>query len=420
MNIWLCNPYGPLPGEAWRETRYAMLGRVLARRGHNVTWWTAGFSHHSKKLRSAVAQGVVIEPRFNVQLIPTPCYKRHVGFGRLRFEFFFGLRLYRIGKSSDRPDVIVSADATMAWTHAALLLARRFRCQIVYDIIDLYPEVFSGVLPGFFRPHARKIFAPLYALRNLHLKSASAVTAVCDDYLLPARGVRPSIPESKMLTVFWSTDLDSFHRAEGNSTEIVELSRSHHKQEDDVFAIYAGTLGLLYDIEALLEAARLLRDNQHLKILIAGGGPRSTYIREFVTKHSLDNIRILGEIGFTELIRLYQMCDIGLSLYGVHSPVAMPIKVFDYFAAGLPIVNSIKGFLEQFLRERQIGVQYSAGDAKSLAAALEKLTSNASIRREMAKRTRDVAGEFDSDLQYGRFASLLEHLHVPPLHMVSP
>jgi len=410
MKIWLCTPYGTLPGEAFRETRYAMLGRALARRGHEVTWWTANFCHYSKTFRSEETKDINVEPGFTIRLVPAPPYVRHVGFARLRFEFLFALRFFRMAWRCDPPDSIVSGDATMAWTQACLTLSRHFGADLVYDIIDLYPEVFTGVLPSWLRGLQKQVFWPLYALRSRRLRKASAVTAVCDDYLNPARLANPSLGSDRLLTVFWGTDLKEFRKAQGDAAQIAALAGKLGKRAGDVFAIYAGTLGVLYDIDALLDAAKLLKGNPRLKILIAGSGPRAVDIREFAARHDLNNLVILGEVGFAELIRIYQVCDIGLCLYGVNSPVAMPIKVFDYLAAGLPVANSIGGFLERLLGERRIGVQYKAGDAESLAAVLDRLSCDDEMRRSMVENAKSAAREFDSALQYGRFVDLLERL----------
>ena len=37
MNIWLINPYEPIPGEAWRDYRFTIIAETLARHGHQVT-----------------------------------------------------------------------------------------------------------------------------------------------------------------------------------------------------------------------------------------------------------------------------------------------------------------------------------------------------------------------------------------------
>jgi glycosyltransferase involved in cell wall biosynthesis len=411
MRIWLLNPYGPLPGEAWRETRYAMLGRSLARAGHQVIWWTAGFCHHSKTVRTLVPRQIEIEPNFTVNLVPTPSYRRHVGLARLRFEFLFAFRVYKASQAHDHPDVLVSSDVTMGLAQVAEVLARRFDAKLIYDILDLSPEVFAGALPSWLRRNEKALFRPLYALRRRHFRRASAVVAVCDEYLNPARQANPSFSSRQLMSVYLGIDLKTFHEAQAAPSEVAQLAREFGKRDQDVYAIYAGTLGVLYDIDALLGAAKLLHaGGAPLKILIAGAGPRADDIRRIVRQDSLDNVLMLGALSFEELVKLYQICDIGLSIYGVESPVAMPVKVFDYLAAGLPIVNSIGGFLESLLTQRQIGLQYLAGNSDSLALALTRITSDLPALRTMGQRARNAAAQFDSTLQYGNFTRFIEQL----------
>ena len=50
-----------------------------------------------------------------------------------------------------------------------------------------------------------------------------------------------------------------------------------------------GTLGLLYDIDPLLESAKQLQSkNPELKLLITGGGPRAVDINRFISKQQLE------------------------------------------------------------------------------------------------------------------------------------
>jgi glycosyltransferase involved in cell wall biosynthesis len=86
----------------------------------------------------------------------------------------------------------------------------------------------------------------------------------------------------------------------------------------------------------------------------------------------------------------------------------MPDKVYDYLAAGLPIISSLKGELEDFLTRRDIGIQYTAGEPGGLAAALKSLASDEARRLQMAKKSYDAALEFDAHVQYRKFADLIE------------
>ena len=81
VRVWLINPYGPLPGEGWRDYRFTYAARALAARGHDVTWWTAAFDHHTKRFRESSSRG-----SFSIALVPTPAYHRNVGLGRLRLH----------------------------------------------------------------------------------------------------------------------------------------------------------------------------------------------------------------------------------------------------------------------------------------------------------------------------------------------
>jgi glycosyltransferase involved in cell wall biosynthesis len=387
-----------------------MMGRALAERGHEVVWWTANFDHYSKQFRSKGPTEIVVSSGFTIRLVPTPAYRRHVGFSRLWSEAVFAYRLQRIASKLPAPQIIVSADATMAWAYAAASLAKQFDANLVFDICDLYPEVFVGILPRWLRSYSNIILSPLYASRSYFIKKADAVIAVCDDYLIPAQR-ETTLTKDRMLTIYCGVDLGTFRAAQGSLEESHALADLFCKGENDVYAIYAGTLGLLYDIDALLKAAVLLQaSGSYVKIIIAGGGPRTNDIRLFIHQNGLNNVKMLGEISFTQLIRIYQICDIGLNIYGINSPVAMPIKVFDYFAAGLPVVNSIRGFLEQFLQEHRIGLQYSAGDAKSLTSALDRLSSDHAMMREMSRNAANAAVQFDGQVQYANFAKMIETL----------
>ena len=84
MHVWLINPYGPLPGEGWRDYRFTYAARALAARGHEVTWWTAAFDHHTKRFREQPSVS-----GFSIALIPTPAYDRNISLGRLWFERTF-------------------------------------------------------------------------------------------------------------------------------------------------------------------------------------------------------------------------------------------------------------------------------------------------------------------------------------------
>jgi glycosyltransferase involved in cell wall biosynthesis len=413
MNIWLLNPYGPIPGEGWRDYRFTMLGTELAKRGHSVTWWTANFSHHFKRFRSETWRDVAVAHGFQIRLVPTTSYSKNISLGRVRFEATYAWRVYRRAVEDSCPNFIVATDPSQIVGYLGVRLANRFNVPLLLDVFDLWPELFALAFPRFLRSLAPIVFLPLYFLRRHNLRRADALTALCDTYLDVAKCQAPKFLSTPSLTAFNGIDVAAFRANLPDENEMVALVEKWGKNPGDIWAIYAGSLGDNYDIKTLLQAAtQLERNSSRVKVWIAGEGPLRPLVANFIRTEGSKKIVYLGKLNPMELIKLYGICDIGLCTYGPESNVAMPDKAYDYMAAGLPIVNSLRGELENFLREQQIGIQYVAGDSNSLANALESLGVSAEQRQLMATNSYNAAMKFDQHVQYQKYVDFIEGITI--------
>ena len=408
MRIWLFNPYGPIPGEGWREYRFALIARTLARRGHEVIWWTSTFAHHSKVQRAPDWTDIAVEPGFTVRLVPSPSYRDHVSLRRVWFEIVFAFRAYRRGLHEAAPELIVAGDPPQVVSCLGVRLARRTRARLAIDLIDLWPEMFVGLAVRRARPAVEVALSPLRALRRRNLRRAAFVTTVCNTYTALAKRevghpTRPSI-ETVFIGVDQPVDLGGSDRAQRErNAEREALGLT----SDQFVAVYAGTLGMHYDVPTLLSAAELLSERScPIRVVIAGDGPLRPQV-EYAGARQGCGLIFLGRVDASRLWRLYTASDVGLCTYGAASTVALPSKAYDYLAAGLPIVSSLRGELESLLRDRGVGVQYTAGDADSLACVLARLARDRDARAAMGRNARWLAQEFVADRQYARMAQML-------------
>lgn len=409
MNIWLINPYGPIPGEGWRDYRFTMLGEELSRRGHSVIWWTGNFSHHFKRFRSKAWQDREVAPGFVIRLVPATSYSRNIGIGRIRFEVAYTWRMYHRAYDTPAPEAIIGTDPPQIVGYTCVKLARHFNVPLVLDVFDLWPELFVLAFPRRLRRLAPTVLAPLFCLRKKNLRGADAIVALCDSYLAEARRQVPGLAAERTLTAFNGIDVKAFRDLLPDARQAAILACQRGKQVGDVYTIFAGSLGNNYDILTILQSATCLNQRKsRVKILIAGEGPLRPLVVEFITSQHLPNLIYLGKLDHRELIQVYGICDIGLCAYGPDSNVAMPDKAYDYMAAGLPIINSLKGELAALLETEQIGIQYDAGNPESLARALESLEINDGSRREMAGRAAILGMRFDRYSQYRKYADLVE------------
>jgi glycosyltransferase involved in cell wall biosynthesis len=62
-----------------------------------------------------------------------------------------------------------------------------------------------------------------------------------------------------------------------------------------------------------------------------------------------------------------------------------PLKVYEYMAAGLPVVAGRIGQLAEILDHEQTGLLCPPGDAQALAEALDRLRHDAVLRRRLGR-----------------------------------
>ena len=75
---------------------------------------------------------------------------------------------------------------------------------------------------------------------------------------------------------------------------------------------------------------------------------------------------------------------IGLMAYAKGAPQGYPNKLFEYMAAGIPIVSCLRAETERLLCDEDCGLTYQAQDSRGLAAAIASLARDESRRMRMA------------------------------------
>lgn len=395
VNVWIVNPYGTLPGEGWREYRSAMLARALAERDHRVGWWISDIEHRSRRRRPHDIIDPLLPPAVTVHVVPARTYRRNISVGRILYERSFAAGFAANAGSLPRPDAIVLADPSLFFAGLVTAYARRHGVPVIVDVLDLWPELFEMLLPRRVRAIAGLLLAPLYARRDRLVEHAAAVVAVTGDYLAQVRHrVSPKVAE----VIYLGVDAASFlppapAPGAGGPLEL----------------IYAGTLGDAYDMPALIEAiGRLARDACPIHLTIAGDGPRRADIIALATRFPAC-VTFMGKVEADALPTLYARAHVGLATYSAGSTVSMPVKLFDYMAAGLATIGSMQGEAGALLHQG-IGRSYQAGSADALVDAIEGYVADPAGLDEARRMALSEAARFNQAAQHRRFAILIEDI----------
>ena len=420
LSIWVVNPFDDIPGEGLPPLRFWTLCRVLAGRGHDVTWWTADWSHRRKSPRRPVPRVVLEEEGFGIRLVPVKPYHGNVSLARLKSHRDFGRNLERQATEAvasgqlDRPDIVLASLPPLEGPEAAARLARRLDAVLVVDLMDLWPETFERLLPG--PEWVRRFLSPLLLggmqrRRRALLESADGISSATRAYADSAlRDVTVSATERPPYICHHGAYLAEYPTplrphpldvpAAGDATRPLKC-------------VYAGSLEQGQDLETVLAAARKLSAaGTAVEIHVAGTGKLEAKLKaEAAAIAGPSRVVVHGLLPRGAYSALLTDCDVGLVAVKPESLVAVPYKACDYAAAGLALVNALPGELAELVDRHRAGVPYVAGDPASLAAVLGELSADRGRLLDLRQGARRLAEDaFDREQTYPRFVRWLESL----------
>ena len=156
--------------------------------------------------------------------------------------------------------------------------------------------------------------------------------------------------------------------------------------------LYAGSLGLMDDCMQIINAAKLLTD-QNIAIVFAGDGAEKPILEEEVEKAGLDNVFFTGLLPKTDIIKWFFLSEASLVTFK-DIPVLSsnsPNKMFDSFAAGVPIIQTTKGWIKKMVEIEYCGMNAAPHDSQSLADAMLWMLQHETERKIMAKNALRLA-----------------------------
>jgi glycosyltransferase involved in cell wall biosynthesis len=408
MLIWIVNPFDPLPGDPEQEGRYATLARLLATRGHRVTWWTSSFSHRFKRpldqeaIRTA-CRAAGIDPVF----MPAPAYSRNVSLRRLGSHAVLA-RNFRaaVARRPEQPDVVVASTPPPALAWAAIQAGRKRGARTILDVQDLWPDNFAGLAP---RPLRVLIGPALWALRRkLHHAAAACnlVVGVADayaEYALRAGGCH-----KPTATIPLGIDVAQFDAA-------VAAGRCPQfaKPAGEVWLASSGSLTPAYDFMTVLRAAARIqpRFGNQVRFFLTSRGEQARDAEQFIQENRLSNVTMTGFLPFPTWAYLLSQCDAGFNACLPYAMIFLPNKIFYYLAAGLAVLNTVAGQCSRIVREGGCGLDYTAGDVDDCVAAIERILADAAARCAMGRAARRLAETtYDRAVLFPHYAELIEGL----------
>jgi glycosyltransferase involved in cell wall biosynthesis len=180
--------------------------------------------------------------------------------------------------------------------------------------------------------------------------------------------------------------------------EVATAVRARHDLGAAVVIGFVGSLKPWHGVDLLLEAFADLSDKQ-LRLLIVGDGPQAETLRLRAAASDLAGTVIFtGQVPHAQIGAYLAAMDIAVAPYRASGPdqgsfYFSPLKVFEYMAAGLPVVAPHLGQIVEVVKHGQHGFLYPPDETRALTAHLLQLIRNPAQRTQMGRAGATLVGQ---------------------------
>lgn len=152
-----------------------------------------------------------------------------------------------------------------------------------------------------------------------------------------------------------------------------------------------------------------------VKLILAGQYSSEEYRRELEAMPEYSCVEYLGYIGRQELAQVYARSSIGMStILNVGQYASLdnfPTKVYEYMAAGLPVIVSDYPFMRRSVQQDDFGIAVDPVDVQAVAQAIGAILSDPQRAQQMGENGRQaVLQKYNWDIELKKLLELYDSL----------
>ena len=396
MNILYLVQYFNRPDEPGGSRAY-QFARRWTEAGHHVTVLTGGINHKTggvfPELKGRLRH---VSQNNGVEVIRLRSYAGDRGAMRLRYVNFlsYAASAAAFGSRLPRPDLVFASSTPLTVGLAGAVLARLQGVPLVFEVRDLWPK--AAVVAGVLKEGA--LVSAASALERWLYKEARQTIVVSegDRSELVERGLRKD-------RVHWVPNgVDDWMIAD------VPMPVAPRRGPLQVF--YVGAHGRWNHLDRLLDIAEQLDGVAHFTLV--GDGDEKTRLVAEAGKRRLSNVTFEAAVPKREAFERLRAADATIVISGAHEHYDqwLPNKIFDYMAAGRPVIVVGGGELERLVRRAGCGVSAAPDDMDRAVRCIRELAEASSdALTKMGRAGYDlVVREFSRNEHADRLLRLLE------------
>ncbi len=340
------------------------------------------------------------DPNIDFRLLPARCVRFN-----LYFPYLYGKIMLRAAQAED------------AWAyHAhdldmsliALLAAAHNQVACVCDFHEWYSEnVTYNRLTRRFRPHRFYKRWVYQTMERVVLHAATEVITVCDS--IGERLARIYDAPKQVHIIRNIPEINVTDRQPGT-----DLRKKLGISPDKKIVLYQGGLGPSRNLEPVIEAMAQVK---HAVFVIRGPGYEywhKRYHRLAARFGARDKVYCLPAVPSTRVVAEARAADIGLwtllANVGLNFELALPNKVFEYIAAGVPLLAADLPEVRKIVQGYRIGVCFDPVSPASIARAINALAESDAFYDECRRNIAGAVRDLRADEEWNKLVNLYRNL----------
>jgi len=306
--------------------------------------------------------------------------------GRILNSASFALSILFSSVFSKQPDlyIAVTNPPLLIWVTSFAKFLRGTRYILI--IHDVYPEVAIALN----RLNETSLISRLWRMLNRwSYRGAERIVVLGECMADVVRRNIPQVEHDKVLVIPNWADGHKIHPIPRNNHPLLK----EWKLEDKFVVQYSGNIGLFHEIETIVRAAEILKNNKSIHFLFIGEGGQLPWLKEKVSELNLTNISFQPFQAKERLHLSLTACDLAfVTLKNEVAGFCVPSKLYGVLAAGKPILGVVNAQTEsaRVIVSSHCGVVIKPGDYKGLAEIIEELSGNPEKCRQFGVAARGI------------------------------
>lgn len=279
-----------------------------------------------------------------------------------------------------KQDAVITESPPLFLGYSGYLISKFKKAKFVFNISDLWPEsaIKLGVL------HNKTLIRMSTWLEEFCYRKAHLITGQTMGIVDNITG--REFDKNKVHLITNGVDCELF-KPENRSEEV----RKEFNIQGKFTLCYAGIHGLAQGLEIIIEAARELKEYKDISFVFIGEGPEKQKLITMKNKYNLDNVQ------FFPMQPKSRMPEIVASMDAAIVPLkkldlfkgALPSKMFENLASGVPIILSVQGEAENLIKRAQAGICVEPENHVELREAVLKLYNDRQLCEKLGKNGRE-------------------------------